>query len=1580
VRGQFRVADDPRSTGGLDLADSKWGAPSKDLERLVSSQLPTALENYKRDRPLFREHVGLEAAFRTGGYSDRQLTELIQNASDAILSAGGRGDVEVVLTPDALYCANEGAPFTKKGIDSITHAYVSTKRGQEIGRYGLGFKAVLAVSENVQIFSSSVSFEFGSSEALEALRSVEPTATSLPVLRTPTLVDVKKARTQDPLLDELCTWASTVVKVPLASRGSLEKQIDEFRAEFLLFAQKVQRLRVRTVDAKGNEQVVAYECEDNGDGCYTVGGTNSERQAWRTLRYKHEPSAAAKKEVAESIARDSFYITYATPLDGRVLLGEFWANFPLETKTSASGIFNAPWALNEDRTNILAGKIYNDEIVDRFAEMFLEVLPTLSTEQDPARHLLYMPSRAREVEGPIDRRLITRIQYGAAHASLIPAIDGALVNGREVRALHHSFTMMPREMFQLWADAPHLPKDFPHPGCYATGVTRSRLRELHRGAYLPPEKEPTGAEPPVPSEAGLATWLGALARGDDTMYSRVCIRAADRLPREFREEVGSSRIVALAKGGFARLSEGASTFLPPQGAATLDGYTIVHHDLVGDPEVVRILEAHGFRRLAPETIMEHLLRRLDGESTPGDWEAFWNAVDDVPVSRAIRILRDRQSRGQEVRVRAADGSWADPRELFDLSGLGISTDPSSTLAPRSIDPKMAQELGVNFGVSSRFPVVEEAAFGEYRQWAEIQACAQWGIERESVEGVLHFDKEYAPGPIGLLGELQADPQGSMAWSKLLVEANAEAMWTVRFPDGDTSSVLAPHLWAAFNWGYALTTQGLPEKLAMCVDPTLRKYGRVLPVPALFALSRVGLPRDIADLDPDYLRERLEGFSAYRADPDDATVAGALLTSAAEVFIDPGDWPSLVPAVIARDVVPVRPDRVYVARDADEVDILRHNGLAYVLVESDDDRATLVTHSPLNLAEKAIRFEVRPIEPGDPVALTELFPGIRPYILMHKQGIAFVPVSSIVTRQTTPAGTTDEVHERFLVADAAYVSRDPYAAEEQSELLQWLNDEAGLGLSAAQISEVIDQLNDARLAELRNTLLACRSDAERLGKLFDADELRAKLPAGLVESLEALGKTVSADDLPRLFLDAHGFEAVSQLRDQLGMKGLVVPQSWAGSMRARQFVTDLGFDARFAGDRGTSKPTSEIVLGKPGLGELHDFQREAVKGVRFLLRSRRGHADKGLVELPTGAGKTRVAVEATVQSFLDHDFERPGHILWVAQSRELCEQAITSWSEVWREFSDNRSMAICRFFGQYKPEEPDNEVAVVVATDAMLLEHIDDEAFAWVFDPLAVVIDEAHRAATSTTYTQLLRKLNVHTQAKERPLLGLSATPFYGHNEESSKRLAERFGKNLIQTLGSDPIRELQERRILAHMDHEVLEGSSMRLDDQEVGLRRISPSTLSRIGKDQHRMRRIVGHVMSQPSDWKILVFMPSVLSAQVLAAVLRSEKVKADSVSGESSRRRREDVIERFKTGDVQVLVNCDLLTQGFDAPLVRALYIARPTLNLSRYIQMVGRGLRGPKNNGSERCLVVDLEDTVENGGIDLAYRDFETYWNRD
>ena len=89
--------------------------------------------------------------------------------------------------------------------------------------------------------------------------------------------------------------------------------------------------------------------------------------------------------------------------------------------------------------------------------------------------------------------------------------------------------------------------------------------------------------------------------------------------------------------------------------------------------------------------------------------------------------------------------------------------------------------------------------------------------------------------------------------------------------------------------------------------------------------------------------------------------------------------------------------------------------------------------------------------------------------------------------------------------------------------------------------------------------------------------------------------------------------------------------------------------------------------------------------------------------------------------------------------------------------------------------------------------------------------------------------------------------------------------------------------------------------------------------------------------------------------------------------------MIQKFRTGEIRVLTNYNVLSQGFDAPKVGAVYVARPTFSPNRYQQMIGRGLRGPANGGSEEVLIVNVKDNIEAFGTQLAFHHFDGLWRR-
>ena len=129
-----------------------------------------------------------------------------------------------------------------------------------------------------------------------------------------------------------------------------------------------------------------------------------------------------------------------------------------------------------------------------------------------------------------------------------------------------------------------------------------------------------------------------------------------------------------------------------------------------------------------------------------------------------------------------------------------------------------------------------------------------------------------------------------------------------------------------------------------------------------------------------------------------------------------------------------------------------------------------------------------------------------------------------------------------------------------------------------------------------------------------------------------------------------------------------------------------------------------------------------------------------------------------------------------------------------------------------------------------------------------------------------------------------------------------------------------------------------------------------------------------------VLVFACSVEHAHAMASVLSQRGIKAKALDGSTPRGVRQATIHAFKRQQFQVLVNCDLLATGFDAPNVDCVAIARPVGSRVLYAQMVGRGLRGVRNGGTDQCLVLDYEDSAgPYRDLDALRRDFRRVWGR-
>jgi superfamily II DNA or RNA helicase len=111
-----------------------------------------------------------------------------------------------------------------------------------------------------------------------------------------------------------------------------------------------------------------------------------------------------------------------------------------------------------------------------------------------------------------------------------------------------------------------------------------------------------------------------------------------------------------------------------------------------------------------------------------------------------------------------------------------------------------------------------------------------------------------------------------------------------------------------------------------------------------------------------------------------------------------------------------------------------------------------------------------------------------------------------------------------------------------------------------------------------------------------------------------------------------------------------------------------------------------------------------------------------------------------------------------------------------------------------------------------------------------------------------------------------------------------------------------------------------------------------------------------------VLLFACSVQHAQAMASLLQRNNRSAACVLGSTRPATRRATVERFRQGELSVLCNYGVLTTGFDAPRVRCVVVARPTASPILYEQMIGRGMRGPEFGGTERCLIIDVDDNIQ------------------
>ena len=360
---------------------------------------------------------------------------------------------------------------------------------------------------------------------------------------------------------------------------------------------------------------------------------------------------------------------------------------------------------------------------------------------------------------------------------------------------------------------------------------------------------------------------------------------------------------------------------------------------------------------------------------------------------------------------------------------------------------------------------------------------------------------------------------------------------------------------------------------------------------------------------------------------------------------------------------------------------------------------------------------------------------------------------------------------------------------------------------------------------------------------------------------------------------------------------------------------------------TSQPPSMFDLSFPDTPPLRDnlitprpYQVEAIENVRREL----GRVRSTAIFHPTGLGKT-----VTMSSIARKVAEKAnGRTLILAHRRELIEQTASMLDKVGLSVGIEMADSYAR-----SAYEPHAVVATVQTLQRQRLKQWPENYFR------LVMVDEAHHA-TAGTYRNILEYFH---SAK---VLGVTATPDRADEENiCSVFQSIAHEMTLWEAMTAPEPGPYLSRLSIVQCNVDINLGD-IRTTGGDYNLADLEEKIRPLIDTLANAIRQEVG-------DRPTLVFTPDVGSATAMSSALQSLGLKADWVSGDDND--RDGKISRYKTGEIQVLCNCALLTEGFDHPPTAAIVLCRPTKSRSLYAQMVGRGTRLAP--GKLDCLVVDF-----------------------
>lgn len=394
---------------------------------------------------------------------------------------------------------------------------------------------------------------------------------------------------------------------------------------------------------------------------------------------------------------------------------------------------------------------------------------------------------------------------------------------------------------------------------------------------------------------------------------------------------------------------------------------------------------------------------------------------------------------------------------------------------------------------------------------------------------------------------------------------------------------------------------------------------------------------------------------------------------------------------------------------------------------------------------------------------------------------------------------------------------------------------------------------------------------------------------------------------------------------------------------------------------------------PALGknprQLYEHQEEAIRKLDAM--DKRG-SFRTLLVLPTGGGKTLTAAYWLLRNAVDQNKK----ILWLAHRHLLLEQAAEAFARnAYTDTMVNRTVFNYRIIsGMHdKPVHIQKTDRILIASKDSMIRSLDKLKNWLNGEEIYLVIDEAHHAVAKS-YKKIIQYVADHT--KSMKLLGLTATPFRTSEDEQGA-LKQVFTDDIVYKTDLDA---LIKKGILAtptfidcNTNIQFTEHLGVQALKSIENLDTLPENIANDIADNKERNRIIVEEYLQNYEKYgQTIVFALNKVHAIALnklfnekgkAYGIRSEFIISevqDMITGITiSNADNERKIEAYRNGEIQVLINVNILTEGTDLPKTHTVFLTRPTVSTTLMTQMVGRALRGLKAGGTKEAYIVSFVD---------------------